>query len=122
MEAMQVSCDSPWAEIEAIHNSARESISTRSVGGMDQARGRANTGVSNQRVAPLFIEDVSVLFMKENKFCIRFQTDNCRETGDHEVADGRVTLKHQCAYCAFIKKPVDNSHGSKTCPHKNFGN
>ena len=64
------------------------------------------------------VAGLPIVWMRDNKICIKFQTGACQETGDHTTTNGSVTLKHLCGGCRKLNKSDDTSHGAKTCPFK----
>ena len=67
------------------------------------------------------IEGLDIIWMRDNQFCIKFQTGNCSFPTDHDTIATKVTLKHACAGCEFLNKPLDNTHSAKNCPsHSQF--
>ena len=63
------------------------------------------------------VAGLPIVWMRDNKICIKFQTGACQETGDHTTTSG-ITLKHLCGGCRKLNKPDDTSHCAKTCPFK----
>ena len=66
------------------------------------------------------VEGIPTEWMKEQKICIMFQLDRCRETGDHKTKGGNTILAHCCAGCLKSKKETVSSHGVKSCPNKHL--
>jgi hypothetical protein len=117
---------SDWERIEGLHNSALESIRTRSLAISNNAK-KAQKDANNPDARNLSRENaegVPIIWMKDNHVCIRWQSDVCRENTDHTINGGTITLKHVCAVCSYLRKPDDMTHNGRNCPDKKqvFGN
>ena len=66
------------------------------------------------------IDRISTEWIKEQKICIMFQMDKCKELSDHKTKGGNTTLSHKCAGCLKVKKEMVSSHGTRTCPNRHL--
>ena len=113
-----------WPEIEKLHSVTKDFLLTRAATSgpsskrfkeVDQRPSQnTNTNMNmKDRVSGILIS-----FMKDQCFCIKFQSGRCPQKGDHLINVKDITVKHSCAGCCWLKLPEDSSHGAQTCPNK----